>query len=62
MYMIVGLGNPKKEYENTLTLEEFNEGEKLIKEHRETLLVEIIESNTDECLEQAVADTGGKQT
>lgn len=47
----------KKEFENTLTLEEFNEGEKLIKEHRETLLAEIIESNTDECLEQAVADT-----
>lgn len=47
----------KKEFENTLTFEEFNEGEKLIKEYRETLLVEIIEGNTDECLEQAVADT-----
>lgn len=47
----------KKEFENTLTLEEFFEGEKIIKEHRETLLVEIIENNTDECLEKSVADT-----
>ena len=46
----------KKEFENTLTLEEFFEGEKIIKEHRETLLVEIIENNTDECLEKSVED------
>lgn len=46
----------KKEFENTLTLEEFFEGEKIIKEHRETLLAEIIENNTDECLEKSVED------
>ena len=46
----------KKGFENTLTLEEFFEGEKIIKEHRETLLVEIIENNTDECLEKSVED------
>lgn len=46
----------QKEFENTLTLEEFFEGEKIIKEHRETLLVEIIENNTDECLEKSVED------